>query len=110
MPTFEQTPRFLKDLKALDSRSLARFKQVVLEQFVPDVDAGQFRRTLRVKQVAGAPKGKTIFEMTWAFDGRATFEYGEEVKEGVTHVIWRRVGTHSSLNIQPGPTGSTFRL
>lgn len=105
MPTFEQTPRFLKDLKRLDSKSLARFKQVVMEQFVPDVDAGTFRKTLRVKQMAGTPKDQVIFEMSWAHDGRATFEYGETVKDGVAHVIWRRVGTHSTLNIQPGPTG-----
>ena len=32
--------------------------------------------------------------MTWADDGRATFEYGEAV-EGESHVTWRRVGTHS---------------
>ena len=29
----------------------------------------------------------------------------EEIKDGVPHVIWRRVGTHSSLNMQPGSTG-----
>jgi len=102
MPTFEQTQRFMKDLKGLDSRGLARFRQVVLEQFVPDVDAGVFRKTLRVKEIRNAEKGHTVYEMSWAFDGRATFEYGEEIKEGVTHVIWRRVGTHSSLNTQPG--------
>lgn len=102
MPTFEQTQRFLKDLKGLNSTSLKRFKEVVLDQFVPDVDAGVFRKTLRVKQVKGASKGHTVYEMTWAYDGRATFEYGEEIKEGVPHVIWRRVGTHSSLNIAPG--------
>ncbi|MGH2750597.1 MAG: hypothetical protein ACRDK3_06955 [Actinomycetota bacterium] len=35
-----------------------------------------------------------IFEMTWADDGRATFEYGEEQIEGEPQVIWRRVGTY----------------
>ena len=33
--------------------------------------------------------------MTWAADGRATFEYGDEVAEGEPHVLWRRVGTHA---------------
>jgi len=33
--------------------------------------------------------------MTFAPDGRATFEYGEEVVKGERHVIWRRVGDHS---------------
>jgi len=35
-----------------------------------------------------------VFEMTWADDGRATFQYSDAVVEGETHVIWRRVGTH----------------
>jgi hypothetical protein len=35
--------------------------------------------------------------MTWAADGRATFEFGEPVVSGQPHVIWRRVGTHAVL-------------
>jgi hypothetical protein len=33
--------------------------------------------------------------MTWADDGRATFQFGDSVVEGEPHVIWRRVGTHN---------------
>lgn len=101
MPTFETSQRFLKDMKALESSSLTRFRQVVLEQFVPDVDAGVFRRTLRVKRIQGLSSSQIIYEMSWAHDGRATFEYGEEIKKGVPHVIWRRVGTHDRLGTQP---------
>jgi hypothetical protein len=36
-----------------------------------------------------------IWEMSWAYDGRATFQYGDEVHSGQPHIIWRRVGTHS---------------
>jgi hypothetical protein len=32
--------------------------------------------------------------MTWAADGRATFEYGQEIRPGEPHIIWRRIGTH----------------
>ncbi|WP_267887199.1 hypothetical protein [Thermobifida halotolerans] len=39
--------------------------------------------------------------MTWAPDGRATWQYGEERVPGKPHVIWRRVGTHAIFN--PGP-------
>jgi hypothetical protein len=35
-----------------------------------------------------------VFEMTWADDGRATFQYGHPAVEGEPHVIWRRAGTH----------------
>lgn len=34
-----------------------------------------------------------VFEMTWAPNGRATFQYGPMRGQG-PHVIWRRVGTH----------------
>ena len=40
----------------------------------------------------GAPG---VFEMSFAPDGRATFEYGREHREGHAHIIWRRVGTHA---------------
>ena len=45
----------------------------------------------RVKRVQGRPG---VWEMTWAADGRATFEYGPEVIAGEPHVIWRRFSTH----------------
>ncbi|MER6108587.1 hypothetical protein ACWG5P_11115 [Streptomyces prasinus] len=40
-------------------------------------------------------------EMTWAPDGRATWQYGDELREGEPHVIWRRVGGHEIFD--PGP-------
>jgi hypothetical protein len=33
--------------------------------------------------------------MTWAADGRATFEHGPEQIAGEAHVRWRRIGDHS---------------
>jgi hypothetical protein len=91
MPTFATTPRFQRDYKSLTAEQRARFQKVVREEFVPDVDAGQFRPGLRVKRMQGVPK---VFEMTWAPDGRATWQYGAPVRDGVRHVVWRRVGTH----------------
>jgi hypothetical protein len=38
-----------------------------------------------------------VWEVTFAADGRATFEYGTEVVAGEAHVVWRRVGTHGVL-------------
>jgi hypothetical protein len=31
-----------------------------------------------------------VWEVTFAADGRATFEYGDEVIESEAHIIWRR--------------------
>lgn len=56
-----------------------------------DLPGGKFRKSLRVRGVQGS---RNVFEMTWAPNGRATFEYGEEQIAGEPHVIWRRVGTH----------------
>jgi hypothetical protein len=62
-----------------------------LRSFIVAVGNQSFDPRLRVKRVQGHPG---IWEMTWAQDGRATFQYGDEVVPGEPHVVWRRVGTH----------------
>lgn len=91
MPTFAWLARFGADFDRLTPSQQAAFLAAVA-QFVDDLRAGgRFRNGLRVKGVKGAPG---IFEMTWADEGRATFSYGQPVRAGEPHVIWRRVGTH----------------
>lgn len=91
MPTFAWLARFQADFDSLTGEQQARFLNAVAE-FVEDLRGGRFRKGLRVKGIKGA---SGIFEMTWADDGRATFEYGEPVIEGEPHIVWRRVGTHA---------------
>ncbi len=91
MPTFALTRRFRRDYKELSNEQRARFGKVVLSEFVPDADGSIFRPGLRVKRVQGVPK---VFEMTWAPDGRATWEYGKPLRPGLRHIVWRRVGSH----------------
>ena len=92
MPTYAWLARFGADFERLTPTQQAAFLAAV-EQFVEDLQrGGAFRKGLRVKGIQGA---RGIFEMTWAADGRATFEYGDEVTEGERHVVWRRVGTHA---------------
>jgi hypothetical protein len=90
MPTFAQTDRFRRDFAALSPAQQAIFRAAVA-RFVSDLPSGRFRLGLRVKGVQGAPG---VSEMTWADDGRATFEYGSAVRGGEIHIIWRRIGTH----------------
>lgn len=91
MPTFDVTEVFRKDVAGLDHLDRTRFQKAVAA-FVEDLKARHgFRQGLRVKGVKGAPG---VYEMTWAPDGRATFEYGQELRPGEPHVVWRRVGTH----------------
>lgn len=92
MPTFAWLARFGADFQRLTPTQQAGFLAAV-EQFVEDLRSGRhFRKGLRVKGVKGAAG---VFEMTWADDGRATFQYGDPVTESEAHVIWRRVGTHA---------------
>ncbi len=90
MPTFSQADRFRRDFARLTAEHKAAFRAAAA-RFVADLPSGRFRPGLRVKGVQAAVG---VFEMTWADDGRATFEYGPAVHQGETHVAWRRVGTH----------------
>lgn len=94
MPTYRALPRFMREYDRLSAAQQAAFNAVVVK-FVADLKRGSFRRGLRVKGVAGHPG---IYEMTWAPDGRATFEYGDPVQPGERHIIWRRIGSHDVLD------------
>lgn len=93
MPTREVLASFWRDWSKLTPDQQRGFRRA-LAQFVADLAADEqsFSPDLRVKRVQGHPR---VWEMTWAPDGRATFEYGEEIRAGETHIIWRRIGTHS---------------
>jgi hypothetical protein len=91
VPTFEWQDRFRVDLSKLAPAERDAF-QAAVRQFVADLEQGRFRNGLRVKSVQGTP---SVWEMTWAPDGRATFSYGPEQRPGHKHIIWRRIGTHS---------------
>ena len=91
MPTFAWLARSRADFDRLSPAQQAAFLAAIA-QFVEDLrDGGQLRKGLRVKGVQGATG---VYEMTWAENGRATFQYGDAMVEGEPHVIWRRVGTH----------------
>ena len=90
MPTYFSLPRFIRDFEKLSAKEKIRFLKAV-GAFVDDLAAGNgFRAGLRVKKMHGH---EDIWEMSWAPDGRATFSYGDPVKEGHLHIVWHRVGT-----------------
>jgi hypothetical protein len=90
VPTYSTTRQFKRDYAKLGAAEKAAFKDA-MRKFVADLRGKGFRKGLRVKRVQGT---SGVFEMTWADDGRATFEYGEEIRSGEPHVIWRRCGGH----------------
>lgn len=91
MPTYERHERFNREFQKLTAEQRKRFLAVLAIDFIPGLKARQFPPRLRVKRVKATAR---VWEMSWAPDGRATFEYGVEGKPGEPHVIWRRVGTH----------------
>lgn len=91
MPTYAWTRQFKRDFDALGVEQRRAFREAV-GKFIKDLSTRKFRKGLRVKGIKGAPG---LFEMTWAEDGRATFEFGPPVLNDEPHIIWRRVGTHA---------------
>ncbi len=90
MPTYERNARFRREYRALTPEQQRAVLQM-LRLFLAGLAAGRFSSRLRVKRVESHPG---VWEVTWAPDGRATFEYGPEVRPGEPHIIWRRVGAH----------------
>lgn len=92
MPTHSELQQFVREFAKLTEAEQDQFV-FAMKHMVEDLRAGRpFRASLRVKGVQGHPG---VFEMTWdKTDGRATFSFGQEVKPGETHIIWRRIGGH----------------
>jgi hypothetical protein len=94
-PTYALRPRALREYLRLtpeERRAVGRARDRLvagLRARPPQLDPA-----LRVKRVRGHPG---VWELTWAPDGRATFEYGPEQRHREAHVIWRRIGDHSIL-------------
>jgi hypothetical protein len=93
MPTRRILTAFWRDWDRLTPKQQRAFREAVAI-FIADLARSEqsFDPRLRVKRMQGHPG---VWEMSWAPDGRATFEYGDEVHPGQAHIIWRRVGTHS---------------
>jgi len=112
VPTFAWLARFGTDFDRLTAAQKAAFLTAVA-QFVEDLrTGGELRQGLRVKGVRGAPG---VFEMTWADDGRATFQFGEPAVEGEPHIVWRRIGSRHlqpavSARVRTGPRATATPL
>jgi len=93
MPAREVLASFWRDWDRLSPKQQREFRTAVA-QFIANLAENKqgFHPSLRVKRVQGHPG---IWEMTWAYDGRATFQYDDAVQPGEPHIVWRRVGTHA---------------
>jgi hypothetical protein len=91
MPTREILESFWRGWDRLSPEDQRAFLAAV-EKFVQDLRAGRgIRKGLRVKGVQGA---RGIYELSWAPNGRATFQFGRSVRGDEPHIIWRRMGGH----------------
>lgn len=96
-----RTARFEADWQSLTPEQRKDFVAALLN-FDADLAGGRFRSSLEVKAVDGAPN---VFEMSWAADGRATFELGES-GSAERVVIWRRVASREVFR----RSGTAFNL
>ena len=95
MPTREILDSFWPGWDRLSPADQRAFLAAV-QKFVHDLRAGRGIRTgLRVKGVQGA---RGIYELSWAADGRATFQFGRAVIDDEPHIIWRRIGGHEIIS------------
>jgi mRNA-degrading endonuclease YafQ of YafQ-DinJ toxin-antitoxin module len=93
MPTREVLASFWRDWDRLTPQQQLAFRDAIARLIAGLAEGGQgFHPRLRVKRVQGYPG---VWEMSWAPDGRATFQYGDEIHAGEAHIIWRRIGTHA---------------
>ena len=90
MPTYDILESFWRDFDSLSPAEQRDFLAAV-QKFLTDLRRGKLRAGLRVKGIKGV---RGIYEITWAPDGRATFQYGDPVHEGEPHIVWRRIGKH----------------
>jgi hypothetical protein len=95
VPTFERLARFDREFRRLP-REMQQAFLAMLPLFIAALreKPPAFPPSLRVHRVQGST---AVWEVTFAADGRGTFEYGNEVIEGEAHIIWRRIGGHSIL-------------
>jgi hypothetical protein len=72
MPTRDVLASFWRDWEQLSPKQQREFRDAVA-QFIANLaeDKQGFHPRLRVKRVQGHPG---VWEMTWAYDGRATFQ------------------------------------
>lgn len=92
MPTFERLPRFNKDLSKLTPEERRVFKEAV-RLFIQGLKSGtgRFHPSLRVHRIDSTDD---VWSISWGDGERATFHYGESIRDGEAHVVWHRVGGH----------------
>jgi hypothetical protein len=96
VPTYEFPESFYREFRKLPLGMQARFLRAVAELVTGlQPSPPELPPSLRVKRVQGHVG---VWEMTFAADGRAPFEYGEPQRTGEAHVKWRRIGDHSILD------------
>lgn len=94
MPTYEARERFRRELAKLSPELRDAFR-AARGDFIAAADSGVFPARLRVKRIKSVPG---MWEMSFAKDGRATFERETgTVEPGRVHIRWHRIGGHEVL-------------
>ena len=93
VPKYEKETGFVAEYEKLTPQQKKQFRTAV-KKIIAALDAGNFPGPPLVIKMSGF----SLYEVRWAADGRATFEYRYDTKLNEQIVVWRRIGDHSVLN------------
>ncbi len=92
MPKFDKETGFLAEYAKLSSQEKKQFRAAV-RKIIAALDAGKFPGPPLVQKMTD----RDVYEVRWAANGRATFQYKYDAALGENVVIWRRIGDHRVL-------------
>ena len=98
MPTHEELERFRHEYRRLSRDQRAQFR-TALRRFRDALQAWELRGMRGPPEFPAGLRVKAFYaeecwELTWAADGRALWNYGAKRREGRCHIVWLRVGSH----------------
>lgn len=93
MPYYDSLPLFDKEFSKLAPEQRRAFMAAV-RKIIDSLTAGQGFPSPPLVQKMSA---YNLYEVRWAADGRATFEYAYDAALQAHKVLWRRIGDHKIL-------------
>ncbi len=93
MPKYDTLASFDTEYAKLTPEQKRRFR-IAVKKIINALKNGTFPPPPLVEKMAGY----SYYEVRWAADGRATFEYVFDAVLGEHVIIWRHIGDHTILN------------
>jgi hypothetical protein len=96
VPTYDRLALFKREYRKLTPEQRARFRVAVTKLVAA---LSRTPPSLPGEPLVNPLSGHHgVYELRFAPDGRATFTFGTPVRDGQSHIIWRRIGGHEVLD------------